>query len=152
MIVWIDAVAMDSAPYIFGLSLLERHLHGLRSLKPGPSRVIIDLAAGAAEPKLGDKRLYRLPLEWRRSGEAYAARFGQILAASGKESLLVLDAATLSDPRLPAALAPRATSTVVISREAQDRAAVLFVAGDPAPIAAALATNPQDTAALGKRL
>ena len=152
MIVWIDAVATDSAPYIFGLSLLERHLHGLRSLKPAPSRVIIDLAAGAAEPKLGDKRLYRLPLEWRRSGEAYTARVGQILAASGKESLLVLDAATLSDPRLPAALAPRVTSTVVISREAQDRAAVLFVAGDAAPITAALAANPQDTAALGKRL
>ena len=57
MIVWIDAVAADSAPSIFGLSLLERHLHGLRGLKPLPSRVIVDLAAGASEPKLGDKRL-----------------------------------------------------------------------------------------------
>src|SRR5690349_13366019 len=152
MIVWIDAVAADSAPHIFGLSLLERHLHGLRSLKPAPARVIIDLALGAAQPKLGDKRLYRLPLEWRHSGEPYAARLGQILAASGKESLLVLDAATLSDPRLPAALAPRTTSTVVLSREAQDSAAVLFVASEAAPITAALAVGPENTATLCKRL
>jgi phosphatidylglycerophosphate synthase len=152
MIVWIDAVTTDSAPHIFGLSLLERHLHGLRALKPAPSRVIVDLAAGAAEPKLGDKRLYRLPLEWRRSGEPYAARLGEILADCGRESLLVLDAATLSDPRLPAALAPRVTSTVVLSREAQDRSVVLFVAGDAAPVTAALAANPANTAALGKRL
>src|SRR5690348_16917605 len=134
MIVWIDAVAADSAPFVFGLSLLERHLHGLRNLKPAPSRVIVDLRAGASEPKLGDKRLFRLPLEWRRSGEPYAARLTQILAASGSESLLVLDATTLADHRLPAALAPRTTSTVVLSREAQDRAAMLFLSGDHAPV------------------
>src|SRR5690242_3137614 len=137
MIVWIDAVAADSAPFIFGLSLLERHLHGLRNLKPLPSRVIVDLPEGAAEPKLGDQRLYRLPLEWRRSAEPYAARLQQILSVAGNDSLLVLDATTLADARLPAALAPRATSTVMLSREAQDRAAILFLAGDRAPITAA---------------
>jgi phosphatidylglycerophosphate synthase len=152
MIVWIDAVAAESAPPIFGLTLLERHLHGLRLLKPAPSRVIIDLAAGASEPKLGDKRLTRLPMEWRRGNEPYAVRLGQILARAGSESLLVLDATTLADPRLPSALAPRATSTVVLSREAQDRAAILFVGGDPAPITAALAANPDGTAALCKQL
>jgi phosphatidylglycerophosphate synthase len=152
MIVWIDAVAADSALHIFGLSLLERHLHGLRTLKPTPSRVIVDLPAGAVEPKLGDKRLYRLPLEWRRSSEAYAARLAQILAACGGESLLVLDATTLADARLPAALAPRTTSTAVFSREAQDRAAILFLAGDVEPVAAALAANPSGTAALARDL
>jgi phosphatidylglycerophosphate synthase len=152
MIVWIDAVAAESAPFIFGLSLLERHLHGLRLMKPAPSRVIIDLAPGASDPKLGDKRLNRLPMEWRRSGEPYAARLGEILAASGSESLLVLDATTLADGRLPAALAPRTTSTVVLSREAQDRAAILFVAGDRTPVTAALSANPKDTAALGRSL
>src|SRR3569623_1925121 len=120
MIAWIDAVAADSAPHIFGLSLVERHLHGLRLMKPAPSRVIVDVAAGAPEPKLGDKRLYRLPLEWRRSSASYAARLREILTVSGSESMLVLDAGTLSDARLPAALALRTTSTVVLSREAQD--------------------------------
>jgi phosphatidylglycerophosphate synthase len=152
MIVWVDAVTAESAPHIFGLSLLERHLHGLRGLKPAPARVIIDLAAGAVEPKFGDTRLYRLPLEWRRSGESYAQRLGEILAATGGQSLLVLDATTLADSRLPAALAARTTSTVVLSREAQDRAVVLFVAGDTAPVTAALAANPENTAVLGKRL
>jgi hypothetical protein len=152
MIVWVDAVTADSAPHIFGLSLLERHLHGLRALKPAPSRVVIDLAAGAAEPRLGDRRLYRLPLEWRRGAEPYAKRLGDMLAASGGDSLLVLDATTLADSRLPAALAPRTTSTVVLSREAQDRAAVLFVAGDAEPIRAALAANPENTAVLARHL
>jgi phosphatidylglycerophosphate synthase len=121
-------------------------------LKPGPSRVVIDLPAGAPEPKLGDKRLYRLPLEWRRSGEAFSARLGQILAAAGSEPLLVLDATTLADARLPAALASRSTSTVVLSREAQDRAAILFLAGDRDAVATELAANPDGTAALAKRL
>src|SRR5215470_13878310 len=103
MIVWIDAVAADSAPHIFGLSLLERHLHGLRGLKPAPARVVIDLASGAVEPKLGDKRLYRLPLEWRHSDDSFATRLGQVLATAGSEPLLVLDATTLADARLPAA-------------------------------------------------
>jgi phosphatidylglycerophosphate synthase len=152
MIVWIDAVAAESAPPIFGLTLLERHLHGLRLLKPAPSRVIIDLAAGASEPKFGDKRLYRLPLQWRRGSEPFAPRLASILAASADESLLVLDAATLADSRLPAALALRATSTVVLSREAQDRAAILFVTGDPTPITFALAANPGSTAALARSL
>jgi phosphatidylglycerophosphate synthase len=152
MIAWVDSVTADFAPPVFGLALLERHLHGLRILKPAPSRVIVDLAADAPEPKLGDERLYRLPLEWRRSSAPYAARLGQILAAAGSESLLVLDASTLADPRLPAALAPRATSTVVPSREAQDRAMVLFVAGDATPVTTALAEAPENTAALGKRL
>jgi phosphatidylglycerophosphate synthase len=152
MIVWIDAVAADSALAIFGLSLLERHLHGLRNLKPAPTRVVIDLAAGVVEPKLGDKRLYRLPLEWRRGGERYAERLEQILAGAGSDALLVLDATTLADSRLPAALAARATSTLVLSRETGDRAAILFVAGDRTPITTALANNPLDTAALGRLL
>jgi phosphatidylglycerophosphate synthase len=152
MIVWIDAVAADSAPVVFGLSLLERHLHGLRGLKPAPARVIIDLAPGASEPKLGDRRLNRLPLEWRRSGDGYAARLGQILGIAGGDPLLVLDAATLADPRLPSVLASRTASTVVLSREAQDHAAEVFSAGDHAPLAAALEANPDNTGALAKRL
>jgi phosphatidylglycerophosphate synthase len=152
MLAWVDAVAAESAPSVFGLSLLERHLHGLRLMKPTPSRVIIDLPPEAPEPKLGDKRLYRLPLQWRRSGNSFAARLGQVLLDLGGESLLVLDATTLSDSRLPAALATRTTSTVVLSREPQDGAAVLLVAGDPAPVTAALAGNPKDTAALGRTL
>src|SRR5262245_45732382 len=141
MIVWIDAVAADSAPHIFGLSLVERHLHGLRNLKPAPTRVIIDLPAGAAELKLGDKRLYRLPLEWRQSGDTYAARLGQIVAAAAG-AVLILDGRTIADPRLPAVLAARTTSTVVPSREAEDQAAVVYLVGDQAALAAALAANP----------
>jgi phosphatidylglycerophosphate synthase len=152
MIVWIDATAAASAPMIFGLSLLERHLHGLRLMKPAPARIVVALPEGAAEPKLGDKRLYRLPLEWRRGGETYAARLGQMLAAAGQDSLLVLDATTLADHRLPASLATRSASTVVLSREAQDTAAVLFITGDPAPVTAALAANPANAAALGRLL
>jgi phosphatidylglycerophosphate synthase len=152
MIVWIDAVAAATAPHIFGLSLIERHLHGLLALKPAPSRVIIDLAPGTSEPKLGDKRLYRLPLEWRRDGESYSVRLGEILAAAGREPLLVLDSTTLADARLPAALAARSASTVVPSREPQDQAAILFLAGDREAVEEVLAANPSSTAALAKRL
>jgi phosphatidylglycerophosphate synthase len=152
MMAWIDAAAADAAPTIFGLSLLERHLHGLRRLQPVPSRIVIDLAPGAAEPKLGDKRLYRLPLEWRRSGEPYALRLGQMLTAAGGEPLLVLDATTLADARLLAALATRSAPTVVLSREAQDRAAILFLVGDRQVIATSLDAGPLNTADLARRL
>jgi phosphatidylglycerophosphate synthase len=40
----------------------------------------------------------------------------------------------------------------VLSREVQDRAVVLFIAGDNAPVRAALAANPESTAVLGKLL
>jgi phosphatidylglycerophosphate synthase len=152
MIVWIDAAAANDAPAIFGLSLIERHLHGLRMLKPAPSRVVIDLPAGAPEPKLGDQRLYRLPLEWRGGGESYPVRLGQMLGAAGNEALVVLDAGTLADARLPAALASRTVSTAVLSREAQDRAAILFLIGDARSVVDELAASPDGTAALAKRL
>jgi len=152
MIVWIDAAAAGSAPGVFGLSLLERHLHGLRGLRPAPARIIIDLAAGAAQPKLGDKRLYRLPLEWRNGTEPYAIRLEQILAAGGSGSLLILDATTLADPRLPAALATRTSSTAVLSREPQDSAAMLLLVGDSSAFAADLSGNPANTSVLAARL
>src|SRR3954465_13312124 len=152
MIAWIDAVAAKNAPEIFGLSLVERHLHGLRGVKPAPWRIVIDLPVGTAEPKLGDQRLYRLPLEWRRSGESYSLRLSEMLGSAGSESLLVLDAGTLADPRLPAALASRSVSTAVLSREAQDGAAILLLVSERQSDLEAMTAGADGTAALAKRL
>src|SRR3569833_3514050 len=46
MIVWFDAGEAPRPPLVFGLGLIERHLHALRAIKPAPSRILIDLPEG----------------------------------------------------------------------------------------------------------
>ncbi len=139
MIVWIDATGTAQAPAVFGLGLVERHLHALRALQPAPARVLIDLAPGQAKPKLPDRRLLRLPIEWRSTGASFADRCAEILALAGGEPMLLLDGMTLADPRLHRTLAERTESTAVESREADDRAGLLLLTGGTAPDPAVLA-------------
>jgi len=132
MIVWIDATGTARAPVVFGLGLVERHLHALRMIKPAPARILIDLVPGQAKPALPDKRLHRLPIEWRESAQPFAARCAAVFTEAGGQSVLLLDGMTLADPRLHRTLIERATPTAVESREAGERAGLLLLTEAPA--------------------
>ncbi|HVZ02137.1 MAG TPA: CDP-alcohol phosphatidyltransferase family protein [Dongiaceae bacterium] len=129
MIVWIDATGTAGSPAVFGLGLVERHLHALRMLKPAPTRVVIDLAPGQAKPALPDRRLHRLPIEWREDARPFAERCAAAIAAAGGQPVLLLDGATLADPRLHRTLAERKIPTAVESRDAGERAGLLLLTG-----------------------
>jgi phosphatidylglycerophosphate synthase len=150
MIVWIDAVMSADSPAVFGLGLVERHLHALRMLKQPPARIVVDLAPGQAPPSLPDRRLHRLPLAWRSDPGSFAERAAAVAKQAAGASILMLDGATLVDPRLHAALAGRSASTAVKSREAGDRAAILLLA-DPGALSTA-AADCADVSALAERL
>jgi phosphatidylglycerophosphate synthase len=147
MIVWIDATGAAHAPAVFGLSLVERHLHALRMMKPAPARVLIDLAPGQARPDLPDKRLLRLPIEWREDARPFAERCAAVLGETAGAPILLLDGATLADPRLHRTLAERAASTAVESRDAGERAGMLLLAG---PVAPDLLARSTDVSALAR--
>jgi len=127
MIVWIDAAGTARTPVIFGLGLLERHLHALRLIKPQPTRILIDLAPGQSKPVLPDKRLHHLPIEWREDARPFGERCASALGQSNGLPILLLDGATLADPRLHRTLAERETPTAIESREAGDRAGLLLL-------------------------
>ncbi|HVO00989.1 MAG TPA: CDP-alcohol phosphatidyltransferase family protein [Candidatus Cybelea sp.] len=129
MLVWIDATEAEAPPSIFGLGLIERHLHAVRVLRPTPRRIIIDLAPGRLPPKLDDRRLSRLPIEWRSATASYASRLREVLQHAGGDPVLALDGTTVIDPRLPAAMIARPGTTAVFGREPQSRAAALLLAG-----------------------
>jgi phosphatidylglycerophosphate synthase len=133
MIIWIDAAAAAQTPVVFGLGLVERHLHALRAIKPAPTRVLIDLAPGQAKPALPDKRLHHLPIEWRVDGRLFPERCAAILGEAGTAPVLLLDGATLADPRLHRTLAERVVSTAVESREPGDHAGLVLLTGPVAP-------------------
>jgi phosphatidylglycerophosphate synthase len=131
MIVWIDAREAAKTPLVFGLGLVERHLHALRALKPLPSRILIDLADGQKRPALPDGRLHRLPIEWRSAERPFAERCADVIAQANGQAILMLDGATLADPRLHSTLAARTTPTAVESRETGERAGLLLLTGTP---------------------
>jgi phosphatidylglycerophosphate synthase len=127
MIVWIDATLAERTPAVFGLGLIERHLHALRALKPAPDRILIDLAPEQAQPPLPDRRLHRLPIAWRTDGRPFAERCAAVLDEAAGQPTLMLDGATLADPRLHRTLAERSTETAVESREPGERAGLLLL-------------------------
>ena len=57
MIVWIDAVAAAGTPAVFGLGLVERHLHALRAIKP--ARIATRMGDGTSASGCGPRAMSR---------------------------------------------------------------------------------------------
>ena len=96
-VVWIDA-AHGAGERVFGLTLLERHLKGLKHRKVQPGEVVIDLGAGAdAEPQeAGTPLAVPGPRGAQRRDDRAAAGAG----ARSARRVLALDTQTLIDARL----------------------------------------------------
>lgn len=92
MIVWIDSAAHAEAQSLFGLSPLERIARSLRRLHRKPRRVIVSGPDAPAQVPQG--------FEVVRDGGSAGARLRDALATAGDSPVLVLDIASVTDPRL----------------------------------------------------
>jgi phosphatidylglycerophosphate synthase len=152
MIVWIDGAASGAAPRIFGIDLIERHLHALRTLQPSPERVIVDLAEGQAPIKLPSRISSKLQVEWRVAKGGFPDRLANVLSLAHGRPLLALDATTLIDPRLPASLIKLHRSVAVLPRQSEDRAAILLLDAERSSPETILRDQPANLYDLTKRL
>ena len=126
-VVWIDA-AHGAGERVFGLTLLERHLKGLKHRKVQPGEVVIDLgASGLPEPEEATRR-WPFPVRVTRSAGTIAQRLGR--SAVGRH-VLALDTRTLIDARLYDFVTAQPRDLAVEDGEA----AIAWVA-DPAALAA----------------
>ena len=125
MLVWIDAVACGRVPKIFGLTLVERHLHALKRALPRPSRVVVDLGPDGIKPRIDDSLEAAFAIDWRQGPGDFAARLTAFLAEAGGRPVMLLDGATLPDARLVPVLAPLADSVAVMSPKAKERAVLV---------------------------
>jgi phosphatidylglycerophosphate synthase len=95
-VVWIDA-AHGAGERVFGLTLLERHLKGLKHRKVQPGEVVIDLGASQKPEPEEAARRWPFPVRVVRTAGTIAQRLAK--SAVGRH-VLVLDAQTLIDARL----------------------------------------------------
>ena len=105
-VVWIDA-AHGAGERVFGLTLLERHLKGLKHRKVQPGEVVIDLGASERPEPAEAARRWPFPVRVVRTVGTIAQRLAR--SAVGRR-VLALDTRTLID-----------------AREAQGRAAALLI-------------------------
>jgi phosphatidylglycerophosphate synthase len=125
MLVWIDAAACGRIPKIFGLTLVERHLQALKRTLPRPPRIIVDLGAEGAKPRIDPGLEEAFTIEWRQAPGNFATRLTAFLAAAGNEPILLLDGSTLPDARLHAAMVPLADSVAVLAPKSKEHAALV---------------------------
>lgn len=122
MIVWIDTAGLPQAQALFGLDPLQRIARTLRRLQPRPDRVLV---SGPAVPAA-------LPEGFEAAAEAgdAAARAGAALRVAAGAPVLMLDAATVVDPRLIRHLAAGDTAPrTALGGEGEERAGVLRLTG-----------------------
>jgi phosphatidylglycerophosphate synthase len=152
MLVWIDAASSAATPRIFGIDLIERHLHALRNLQPSPARVIVDLPAGKTPLRLPKRISSKFQVEWRSVKGGFSDRLAEILSFAPAEPVLALDAATLIDPRLPVSLVNLHRSAAALPGQSEDRAAVLLLDAEHASVESLLRQQPTDLYALTQQL
>ena len=125
-VVWIDA-AHGAGERVFGLTLLERHLKGLKHRKVQPAEVIVDLGDGAhTEPHEAGRR-WPFPVRVVRNGGSVAQRIARI---AGGARVLALDAQTVVDARLYDFTTAQPRDLAV-----EDGGAAMAWIGDPAALA-----------------
>ena len=131
MKVWIDGAAENDAQPVFGLSTIERHLRILRRLKPQPDEIVI---SGGTDAKLvaGMSNVRRIAED----GPA-GLRLAAFLRTVGSTPVLVIDGATVVDPRLVAFLANSPGSIAAFGGDGAERAAVLRLENMAVPTDAA---------------
>ena len=125
-VVWIDA-AHGAGERVFGLTLLERHLKGLKHRKVQPAEVIVDLGDGAhTEPHEAGRR-WPFPVRVVRNGGSVVQRIARI---AGGARVLALDAQTVVDARLYDFTTAQPRDLAV-----EDGGAAMAWIGDPAALA-----------------
>jgi len=124
--VWIDATDQKSELRVFGMSLLERHLHALVEAGLEPTEICIELPQGMPEvPVLPADLASRLPLRWSRDGGHSQERLARAVGRASGEPVIALEAESVVDARLLRHLASDKAPAAVRGGEGVERAAVL---------------------------
>jgi phosphatidylglycerophosphate synthase len=122
--IWIDATMGDRERRVFGMTLLERLLRGLRDAGIAPARIELALPEGAPDPALPADLADALPLHTTRGAAPAGERLQRACEAAGDRAVLALSADVVIDPRLVAHLA-RAVSHLAFLEPGAGRGAVL---------------------------
>jgi phosphatidylglycerophosphate synthase len=103
--IWIDATMADRERRVFGMTLLERLLRGVRDAGVAPARVEVALPEGESDPELRPDLAEALPIHLTRASAPVGERLRRACEAAGASPVLALSADTVVDPRLVAHLA-----------------------------------------------
>ncbi len=124
MRVWIDATGANHALRVFGMSLLERLLRGLRASGARLSEVRVELPDGeSAAGFLPDGLTAALPLRWSCGNAPLARRLQCALEDAAGEPLLALAADSVVDTRVIEQLAETTGSMAFIGAARGDAGA-----------------------------
>ena len=135
--IWIDATMGDRERRVFGMTLLERLLRGVREAGVGPPRVEVALPDRAPEPEIPADLAQALPIHVTRGAAPAGERLLGACAAAGGRPLLALSADSVVDPRLIAHLA-RSVAHLAFLEQGDGRGAALRLgpgAAGPEPAA-----------------
>lgn len=136
MRIWIDATHQDTSLRVFGMTLLERLLHAVRTAGTQISEVRVELAENAAPPAdLPRSLVDDLPLRWLPGEGALSSRLESALDEAGGAPVVVLSADSVVDTRVIHHLCA-ATGTIAFrSGKGAERAAALRLEGQAADLA-----------------
>jgi phosphatidylglycerophosphate synthase len=115
---------------VFGMTLLERLLHAVRSADAEIAEVRVELPTGVPVPSdLPGELADALPLRWSHGSESLASRLDRAIEEAGGDSLVVLSADTVVDTRVVRQLCASNGTMAFRGGEGEERGAALRIEG-----------------------
>jgi len=136
--IWIDATQQDHSIRVFGMTLLERLLHAVRTsdARVAEVRVALSPESDGAPADLPPELVDTLPLRWHSGAGAVSARLESALEEAGGAPVLVLSADSVVDSRVVHHLCASNGTLAFRSGKGNERTAVLRLEGRAADLAA----------------
>ena len=134
MRIWIDATQHDSSIRVFGMTLLERLFHTLRTAEVELEEIRVELPDADPDTErvpfgLPPGIVDALPIRWCRDAGAISVRLDRAIEEGGGSPMVVLSADTLIDTRVVHHLCAANGTVVFRSGEGKERGAVLRLEG-----------------------
>jgi len=128
--IWIDATQQNHSIRVFGMTLLERLLHAVRTADTELEEVRVELPGSVPVPSdLSAEIVDAPPLHWSRGDWPMSSRLDRALEAAGGGPLIVLSADTVVDTRVIHHLCAANGSVAFRSGEGEERGAALRLEG-----------------------
>jgi phosphatidylglycerophosphate synthase len=128
--IWIDATQRDRSIRVFGMTLLERLLHAVRTVDAELEEVRVELPGSVPVPSdLPAGIVDALPLRWSAGDGPMSSRLDRALEDTGGGPLIVLAADTVIDTRVVHHLCAANGTVAFRSGEGEERGAALRLEG-----------------------
>lgn len=128
--IWIDATYQGPSLRVFGMTLLERLLHAVRTADSELTEVRVELPGSVPVPSgLPAEILDALPLRWSRGDDPTSARLERAIEDAGGAPLVVLSADSVVDTRVVHQLCAGNGTVAFRSGVGEDRGAALRLEG-----------------------